>query len=131
MEGFFQAAAAVLLTVVLCLTVSVQSKSFSAILAMGVCAMVLLLGLQYLEPVSDFLTELESLGNLDGEMVKILLKTALIGILTEITALLCADSGNGSLAQSLRIVGAMVILWLSLPVFRGLVDLVQKILEGI
>ena len=131
MEGFFQAAAAVLLTVVLCLTVSAQSKSFSAILAMGVCTMILLLGLQYLEPVSDFLTELESLGNLDGEMVKILLKTALIGILTEITALLCADSGNGSLAQSLRIVGAMVILWLSLPVFRGLIDLVQKILEGI
>ena len=131
MEGFFQAAAAVLVTVVLCLTVSAQSKSFSAILAMGVCAMILLLGLQYLEPVSDFLTELESLGNLDGEMVKILLKTALIGILTEITALLCADSGNGSLAQSLRIVGAMVILWLSLPVFRGLIDLVQKILEGI
>ena len=131
MEGFFQAAAAVLVTVVLCLTVSAQSKSFSAILAMGVCTMILLLGLQYLEPVSDFLTELESLGNLDGEMVKILLKTALIGILTEITALLCADSGNGSLAQSLRIVGAMVILWLSLPVFRGLIDLVQKILEGI
>ena len=131
MEGFFQAAAAVLVTVVLCLTVSAQSKSFSAILAMGVCTMILLLGLQYLEPVSDFLTELESLGNLDGEMVKILLKTALIGILTEITALLCADSGNGSLAQSLRIVGAAVILWLSLPVFRGLLDLVQKILEGI
>ena len=131
MDGFFQAAGAVLVTVVLCLTVSSQSKSFSALLSMGVCVMVLLLGLRYLEPVADFLAELESLGNLSSEMIKILLKTALISILTEITALLCADSGNGSLAQSLRIVGSAVILWLSLPVFQGLLDLVRQILEGL
>lgn len=131
MDGFLQAAGAVLVTVVLCLTVSAHSKSFSALLSMGVCAMVLLLGLRYLEPVADFLSELESLGSLNGEMVKILLKTTLIGILTEITALLCTDSGNGSLAQSLRIAGAAVILWLSLPVFRGLLELVQQILEGL
>ena len=131
MDGFFQAAGAVLVAVILCLTLSAQSKSFSVLLSMGVCAMVLLLGLRYLEPVADFLSELEQLGNLSGEMVKILLKTTLIGILTEITALLCADGSNGSLAQSLRIVGSAVILWLSMPIFRGLLELVQQILEGL
>lgn len=131
MEGFFQAAGAVLITVVLCLTVGSQNKSFAALLAMFVCAGVLLLGLEYMKPVAAFLTELEQLGNLSGDMVKILLKTALIAVLTEISALLCADSGNGSLAQALRIVGAVFILWLSLPVFRALLNLVQKILEGL
>ena len=131
MEDFFQAAAGVLIAVVLCITLGSQNKSFSVLLAMGVCAMVLLLGLRYLAPVADFIRELEALGNLSGEMVNILMKTALIGILAEISALLCADSGHGSLAQALRIGGSLVILWLSLPVFRGLMDLVQKILEGI
>ena len=131
MDGFFQAAGAVLITLVLCLTVGSQNKSFSTLLAMFVCVMVLIMGLGYLAPVSEFLEELEALGNLSGDMVKILLKTALIGMLTEICALLCADGGNASLAQALRIMGAAVILCLSMPVFRGLLDLVQRILEGI
>lgn len=131
MEGFFQAAAAVLLTVVLSTSISSQNKSFSVLLTMAVCTMVLLLCGSYLEAVTAFLDELEVLGNLSGEMIKILLKTALIAIITEIAALLCSDSGNGSLAQSLRILSSGVILWLSIPVFRGLLDLVQMILEGI
>ena len=98
---------------------------------MLVCTMILLLGLRYLEPVAAFLEELTALGNLPEEMVNVLLKTALIGILTEICALLCADGGNASLAQSLRIIGTAVMLWLSVPVFRAFIELVQKILEGI
>lgn len=131
MEGFFQAAGVVLVAVVLSLTVSQQNKSFSTVLSMAVCVMILLLCGSYLETIVQFLGELENLGNLSGEMVKILLKTTLIGIITDISALLCADSGNGSLAQALRILGTGVILWLSIPVFRGLMELIQKILEGI
>ena len=131
MDGFFQASGVVLITVILCLTLGNQNKSFSTLLAMAVCAMIMLIGLHYLEPVIQFIQELEAVGNLSGDMVKILLKTAFIGILTEITALLCADSGNSSLAQALRLVGSATILWLSLPAFRGLLDLVQRILEGI
>ena len=131
MDVFFQASGAVLITVVLCLAVGSQNKSFSILLAMLVCTMVLLVGMRYLESVAMLLEELASLGNLPEEMMNILLKTALIGILTEICALLCADGGNASLGQSLRIVGTAVMLWLSVPVFRGLIELVQKILEGI
>lgn len=131
MEGFFQASGAVLIAIVLSLTVQQQNKAISSVLTMAVCVMVLLLCGSYLQPMVQFLKELDSMGNLSGEMVSILLKTTLIGILSEIAALLCADSGNASLAQSLRILGSGVILWLSIPVFRGLMELVHKILEGI
>ena len=69
--------------------------------------------------------------NLAGDMTRILLKSTLIGMITEIVALLCSDGGNSSLAQSLRLVSTAVILCLSLPLFRGLLELVQRILEGI
>lgn len=131
MGGFLQAAGAVLIGLILTQLLSNRDKSYASMLSMGVCAMVLLLGLSYLAPVVDFLRELETLGNLHSEMIKILLKVAGIGILTEISALLCTDSGNASLAQSLRILSAAVILWLSLPVFRALLDLIQRILEGV
>ena len=64
-------------------------------------------------------------------MVKILMKVTGIGILTEITVLLCADSGNSSLGQSLRTLSTGVILWLALPIFQAMLDLVQSILEGL
>lgn len=131
MGGFLQAAAAVLIGLILTQLLSNRDKSYASMLSMGVCVMVLLLGLRYLAPVVDFLRELEALGNLHSEMVKILLKVAGIGILTEISALLCTDSGNASLAQSLRILSAAVILWLSLPVFRALLELIQRILKGV
>ena len=131
MEGFFQVSGAVMIAVILCLTLSGENKSFSVVLSMVVCAIVLIMGMRYLEPLSDFLHELEALGDLSGDMIGILLKTALIGMITEIAALLCADGGNQTLAQALRILGAGVILWLSLPLFRGLLELVQRILEGI
>lgn len=130
MAGYFQAAGAVLIGLILVSVVSARDKSVSSLLSMGICAMVLLLGLNYLEPVVAFVQELEELGNLQPEMVRILLKVAGIGILSEITALLCADSGQASLGQSIKILSAGVILWLSLPVFQALLDLIGDILGG-
>ena len=131
MESFFQAAGAVILGIILTKTLSEWNKSWATILSMGVCVLVLLPGIRYMEPVLDFLRELETLGNLQGDMMKILLKASGVGIITEITALLCTDSGNTSLAQSLRILSSAVILWLSLPIFRGLLGLIQDILGGV
>ena len=131
MEGYFQAAGAVVILVILCLLVSSRDKSFASLLVMGGCAMVLMLGISYLSPVVSFLQDLQSLGNLQPELVKILMKVTGIGILTEITVLLCADSGNSSLGQSLRILSTGVILWLALPIFQAMLDLVQSILEGL
>ena len=58
------------------------------------------------------------------------MKTTLIGIVTEIAALLCSDSGNAALAQALRLLSSCVMLYLSIPVFQALLDLIQRILEG-
>lgn len=131
MGAFLQAAAAVLIGLILTQLLSNRDKSYASMLSMGVCAMVLLLGVNYLAPVVDFLRELEALGSLHTELIKVLLKVAGIGILTEIAVLLCQDSGNASLAQSLRILSSALILWLSLPVFRALLELIQRILEGV
>lgn len=131
MENFFQAVSGVLVTIVLSQLLSNQNKSWASLLSMGVCAMVLFLGTLCLEPVVHFLEELEQLGNLQSDLVKILLKVSGIGIVTEITVMLCADSGNSSLAQSIRILSAGLILFLSLPIFRALLSLIQDILEGI
>jgi stage III sporulation protein AD len=130
MGDFAKAAAAVQIAIILSLLLSSRDKAWSSMLSMMVSAMVIMLGLSYLAPVLDFLRQLESLTGLQADMVKILLKACGIGILTEITVLLCSDAGNAALGQSLRILSSMVILWISLPLLQGLLELVREILEG-
>ena len=126
MELYWKAAAAVLIALVLGQTLKLSD--FSLMLTMAVSVMVGILLISYLEPVIEFLRKLESMGNFQGETLKILLKTLGIGIVTQITDLLCKDSGNASLGHAMTLLGTAAILWLSLPVFGTFIQMIQRIL---
>ena len=128
---FWKAAGAALIAVILGLSLSKQQKDIGTMLTMAVCCMICGAALVYLEPVLEFLRELEGLGELQGDILRILLKAAGIGFVTEIAAMVCSDAGNGSLGKSLQTMGGCVILYLSLPVFRSFLDLIREILGGI
>lgn len=128
MEPFFQAAALILLAVVLSLALGSKGKETGTLLTMAACAMVMILGISYLRPVIDFLRKLEALGDLNGEMTAILFKVVGIALISEIVGMVCSDSGNASLGKTLHTIATSVILWLSIPIFDALLDLVQRIL---
>lgn len=131
MELFIKGCAAVLLTVVLVLGLGSRGKEFGVLMGILVCCMLAMGAMRYLQPVIDFLSELEVLGGLDSGMLEILLKISGIGILSEIVLLICTDAGNASLGKTLQLMGSAVILWLSLPVFTMLLELIENILGGI
>lgn len=128
MTVFLQASGAVLLAVVLILTLGSHGKEMGALLGLGVCCMVALIALNYLQPVVDFLGTLETLGGLNHDLVEILLKAVGIGMISEIACLVCTDAGNASLGKAVQLLGMAVILWLSLPLFTALIELLQDIL---
>lgn len=125
---FWKATAAVLITVVLVLAQGKQGQDFGLLLTMAVCSMVCFLAISYLEPVLDFLRELESLSQLQGDMLGILLKAVGIGLVAELAAMICTDGGNASLGKTLQMLGGAAILCLSLPILRAMLDLIRQIL---
>lgn len=129
MTVFFQAAAAVLLASVLGL--AVQRREIGSVLTIAVCCMVLLLAVSYLDPVMDFLRQLQDMGNLDSGLIPILFKAVGIAVVSEIAGMVCADAGNASMGKAMQILGTAVILWLSIPVFNALLDLIRSVLGGI
>ncbi len=131
MELFIRAASAVMLTVVLSLALGKQGRETAGLLSIVVCCMVIGIAIRYLEPVAQFLEKLESLGNLNGEIVGILFKIVGIGMLSEVASMVCADAGSASLGKTLQLVSSAVILWLCIPIFTALMDLIQGILGGI
>ena len=117
-----------MVTAVLALALTKQGKDFTLLLSMAGCILIGLLLFQFLEPVLEFLRQLQSMGDLNGDTLSILLKIVGVGLVSEIAAMICTDAGNGSLGKTLQILSAGVILWLSIPIFQMLMDLLNRIL---
>ncbi len=128
MDLFIKCAAGGLLTVILGIALEKQGKDTALVLSVGVCCMITGAAASYLRPVVTFLDNLVTIGNLNSVTVSSLFKILGIGILTEITAMVCTDAGNSSLGKALQFLGTGVILWLSLPIFTALIDLIGQIL---
>lgn len=131
MDGMMKAAAGALIAAILGVILQRQGKEYSLLLILAVSVMGACLALSYIKPVLSFLERLQSIGNLNGEMLGILVKSVGIGLIGEITATVCADSGNASLGKMLQLLSAAVILWLSLPIMEQVMDLIEELLEGI
>lgn len=125
MEAFWKCTAGILIAVVLT-GLCRQEKDLALLVSMAVCAMVLGVALRLLEPVAELMQELEALGNLDGDFLELLLKSAGIGLTAEVSASVCTDGGNAALGKVLRLLGSGAILCLSVPMLRTLMDLIQE-----
>ena len=54
-----------------------------------------------------------------------------IGLVVEMGSLICADAGNSALGKTLQILGAIAVLWLSIPLINSLIALLEQILGDI
>ncbi len=131
MDSFLKAVSAILIGVILYQVLSQRDKSMALMICILVCAMVFITAGYFLEPVLDFIHQIGAVAELDAALLLIILKTVGIGILSEIVGNICNDAGNGTLAKILQFLASVVILWLSLPLFTALLELLQNILGEI
>ena len=129
MGEYLRFAAVVLIGLILALVVGRQSKDMSLLLTLAVCVLVCIAAMGFLEPVTELLRELRRLGNLDSGAVAIALKCAGIGLISELIGLLCADAGQSAMGKALELLSAAAILWLSLPLIREILKLIEEVLS--
>lgn len=129
MEAYFQAVGLVLIAVVFVLILKNSAQAIAGLLSILVCVTVITLAVRYVQPLIDFIRSVQALSALDGQMLEILLKVVGISATAEIAVLLCRDSGNGAMGQSLQILATVLILCLSLPLLRAVLDMMEELLE--
>lgn len=127
MTLFYQIIGIVLVTVVLGVVLKRQGQDITLLLGLCVCCIVLMAMFSYIEPVLDFIEHLQSISNIDPQLLEVILKAVGIGMVAEIAMLVCTDSGNGALSKTIQLVSTGVILWLSLPLMKSLLALVERI----
>ena len=128
MDTIIKATAIVLIALMLYLTLTKFEKDFSLLLTITVCCMVSISAMEYLSPVIRFFETLQDMASLDPELVKIILKSIGISLLSEMACMICVDSGNSALGKSLQLLATAVILWISIPLFTSLIELIENIL---
>lgn len=131
MNLFLKAVSYIFVVIVIQLVLSRQGKEYGLLVIMLASVLVLLAALQYLDPVLSFFQKLERVGNIEPQMLKILLKSVGIGLLAEIVGLICVDTGNSALGKGLQMLASGVILWLSIPLLEELLTLLETILGAI
>ena len=131
MELFWKAAATVLISVILILVLGRQERDIAALITIAVCTMVGVSLMQFLEPVLDFLYTLQNTAFSDTGIFKALMKLLGISLVCEISTTICNDAGCSSLGRSLQLLGAAVILSLSLPILQSFLSLITDILGGL
>lgn len=131
MDVFWKLSAGVLIALVLILTLQKQAQDMGVLLTIAVCCMTAIAAVQILEPVLDFLLEIQIYANMDSGILRSVLQMVGVGLTAELIALICSDAGCSSLGKNIQILGSSVILYLSIPIFENMIELIQRIMFGL
>lgn len=131
MNIFWKTAAGILTAVILWINLNKSSKDVSVLMTLAVCAMAMIAAAAFFEPVVSFVKKLQELGKLDTALVSVVLKVVGVGVVTEISVLICKDAGNESMGKTLQCVSAVAVLWMAIPVFEKLLALLDRILGAV
>lgn len=131
MDILLKAVSLALIAVVLCLFVGKRDKDIAMLLSLLACSMVLIVAIQYLRPVFQFFDYLKEIGNLDGQMLSILMQVVGVGLIAQVMGGICTDAGYGAIGKAVQILATAVTLSISLPAFHSLLDLLEGILTAL
>lgn len=104
-------------------------KEVKMILGVIACCVVAFAALMYLQPVLALIEQVKNLGKINDDMIDILWKSVGVGIVTEISGIVCKDMGIESLERMIQFAGITAILWLMVPLFHEFIKLIEHILE--
>ena len=131
MDQVFKICAAVLIVCVISLVIEKKEKELTIVLTICTCCCVCLFVVSFLQPVIDFIHSLQEIAAVDYQSLRIVFKVVGIGLVAEISSLICQDAGKSALAKVVQVSATVLILWVSLPLFTKLIELVSKIIGGI
>ncbi len=131
MDYIFKICAAILIVCVISLVIEKKEKDITIVLTICASCCVLLFCLSFLRPVVEFVHSLEEIAMVDSQALRIVFKVIGISMIAEISSLICQDAGRSALGKAVQVSATVLILWISLPLFTKLIELVSKILGGI
>lgn len=128
---YWKGIALVLVAVVFAVQLNYQHKEMELLLILCTTALVVTTALNLLEPVIGLIRQLEQMGDIREDYLRILMKAMGVGLTGEIAAMICTDAGSASLGKAVQLLTSCGILLMSLPMFSRLTELIGSLLGEI
>lgn len=128
MELIFKIMGIGLITCIAALIVKPVRSDFAMIISMVGGIVILIMVLSSISGVLSLVGSLANKTGLNGNLIAIVFKIIGVGYLTEFTASLCADTGNGGLGDKILLGGKIIILVMSLPIVTSILNIVMELL---
>ena len=128
MDIFLKSTGSVLIAVLLCIVLAKHGKDYTVLLSIAICAVVFVAAGTLLRPILAFFSRLVQMGQLDSEVLSLLLKITGVAMITQIACVICADAGNKAMEKTLQILSAITVLWIALPLLDEMLQIMESLL---
>jgi stage III sporulation protein AD len=128
MDMLIKAAALAVTGGVIGLVIKKNSPEMALLLTIAVAVAAMFMVASALKSVVEFVKSLADTAGLSPAVLTIVLKTVGIAILTKLSADVCRDAGQQSVATGIELAGAVAALCIALPLMRTLLDMIQSLI---
>jgi stage III sporulation protein AD len=112
---------------ILTLVLKKNSPEMALLLTIALALVAVALAFDVVTGVTDFLKTLSDMAQISPAILSIVLKTVGISIVTKLAADVCRDAGQTSVASGVELTGAFTALYLSLPLFKTVVGMIDSL----
>ena len=95
---------------------------------LAACVVLLWHTLPLLETIKDVLDELADLAQVSPQLLRPMLQTVGLALVTKLASALCKDAGEGSLAAFVEVAGSAAAVLVALPLLRMVLQLMLGLL---
>lgn len=105
-----------------------KAPELAVVLVMAGCVLLLWETLPVLETIRDVLEELAALADLSPQVLRPMLQTVGLAVVTRLAGALCRDAGESGLAAFVELAGAAAAVLVALPLLKMVLQLVGELL---
>jgi stage III sporulation protein AD len=118
-----------IIAALLSIVIKQYKPEFGMYISLIAGVIILLVIIREIAPVLDVINELINAVSLDAAYGAALLKALAICYITQLASDTCRDSGETAIASKIEMAGKLAIVLVSLPLFKGVVDIVVELIN--
>ena len=105
-----------------CLAIPLKSykAEYGMLISLGTCVCIFIYLVTKLEIVVEYIGRIETVLNLDGGYIRLMLKMMGITYVAQFAAEICKDAGYGAVGSQIELFGKVSILFVSMPGIAGI-----------
>ena len=113
-----------------CLAIPLKSykAEYGMLISLGTCVCIFIYLVTKLEIVVEYIGRIETVLNLDGGYIRLMLKMMGITYVAQFAAEICKDAGYSAVAGQIEIYERLAVLAISMPILTALLETIHGFL---